>query len=227
MSTALTIITKAMLKAGILTKSEVPASDEANDALDTLNDILSSWSNESLMAYARVTESFPLSSGTASYTIGAAQTFNTTRPIFIAQAYVKQGTTSYVVSVEPDEIYQSIVDKTSQGTPLLINYTNEFPTATINVYPVPTAGYTLYLTSEKELVQLTLNQTVSLPPGWNRALIYNLAMELAPEYGQQPNAMVMKIAGDAKGAIARAVLKTRTMDAQPTSLGGFSIYRGY
>lgn len=228
MTTALGIITKAMQKAGILTKSESPAADEASDALDALNDLLASWSNDSLMIYARVFESFSLSSGVASYTIGTGQTFNTIRPIFIAEAHVRQNVIDYPVTVIPDEVYQGIQDKTTQGTPQFLNYTNGFPTATINLWPVPTAGFTLFLTSEKELSQLTLNQTISLPPGSRRALIYNLSVEIAPEYGQPIDPAIQKIANDAKAAIARSIAKNRTMDAQPAGArGGFSIYRGY
>src|SRR5262245_31874723 len=135
MSTALDIIRRSMLKAGILTKTEMPSADEAIDALSDLNNLLSSWSNDSIVIYSRVTESFSLTSGAASYTIGPGMTFDTIRPIFIAEAHVRQGTTDYPVSVEPDEIYQHVTDKTTQGTPLIINYTNQYPTALINIYP--------------------------------------------------------------------------------------------
>lgn len=230
MSTALSIITKAMQKAGILTKSESPSADETADGLDMLNDMLSSWSNESLMIYARVTESFTLSGGTASYTIGSGATFNTSRPIEIVQAHVRQvgGNIDYPISMVSDEIYQGISDKTIQSIPYMLNYTNAFPTATINLFPVPDQAFALYLTSQKELTQFALSDVVSLPPGWKRALIYNLAIELAPEYGQQVDSVTMKIANDAKSAIASSVAIIRSMDAQPyVNVGSFYVLRGY
>jgi len=228
MATGLSIITKAMQKVGILVKSESPAADEAADALDSLNDLLSSFSNESSMVYVRVTESFTLTSGTASYTIGAGQTLNTARPISIVQANVNQGVISYNVAPVDDETYQGIQDKTTQGIPYFVNYTNGFPTGTLNFYPVPVSAYTLVLTSEKELTSLTLSGTVSLPPGWQRMLVYNLAVELASEYGQPADALVMKIAGESKAAVARSIMKVRNMDANVGSYpNGFSIYRGW
>ena len=51
MTTASDIIKKAMQKVGVLTKSESPSSDESADGLDSLNDLLSSWSNESMFIY--------------------------------------------------------------------------------------------------------------------------------------------------------------------------------
>ncbi len=229
MTTALTIITKAMQKAGILIKSEVPSADEASDGLDALNDLMASYSNESILITSRVTELFNLSAGVGSYTIGAGQAFNTIRPMNIVEAHINSGTISYdSMYLCPDEVYQGLDLKTMQSIPDLLNYTNAFPYGTINLYPYPDSGYVLSLTSEKELTQFTLNQTISLPPGWNRLLIYNLAVELAPEYGQKIDPMVLKIANDAKGAVARSIMKVRTLDAPPLSqIGMFNIYSGY
>ncbi len=229
MTTALNIITKAMLKVGILTKTESPSSDEANDALDALNDLLASWSNESLLITSRVTEQFNLSSGVGNYTIGSGQDFATIRPIKIVESHIINGIISYESMYQcPDEVYQGLNLKTLQSIPSLLNYTNAYPYGTIRLYPYPSTGYILSITSEKELDQFTLNQTVNLAPGWNRALIYNLAVELAPEYGQQVDPLVLKIANDSKGQIAKSILRVRTMDAPPLSqIGMFNIYTGY
>lgn len=228
MTTALNIITKAMQKLGVLTKSEAPDSDEASDGLDALNDLLASWSNESMIVYERTTESFSLVAGTASYSIGSGQTFNTTLPVNIIEAHVRQGTIDYPITRITDEVYQGISDKNTRTIPYWLNYSNGFPSATIRLYPTPAEAYSLYLTSDKPLTTLTLATTISLPPGWKRALIYNLAVDLAPEYGQQMPPELVKVARDSKANIALSVLKNRTMDAQPYgSVGGFSIYRGY
>ncbi len=227
MTTALDIITKAMQKAGILTKSEAPSSDEASDGLDALNDMLSSWSNESMLIHARSTENFSITSGTAAYTIGPSATFDTTRPVFIADAFVRDssGTDTYV-QIITQETYDTISDKDTQGTPNRLVYNNGFPQGTITVYPVPSTTYTLFILSEKQLVEFTLNEVVSLPPGWKRALIYNLCEELRPEYGQQADPMVAKIARDSKSAIKTAIMRNRTMDT-PYMMYLGNIYNGW
>ena len=229
MATVLTLIKQSMRKAGILTKAENPAADEAQDALDTLNDILSSWSNDSISIYARVTESFTLESGKASYTIGVGGDFNTARPIKIIQAYTTLGSTDYPMNIISDSAYQDIAFKGTGSTPDHLNYTNAYPLATLNFYPSPPGGYSFTLTSEKELTQFTLtSETVSLPPGWEKALKYNLALELQSEYGEQPNPLILKIANDSRGAIARPILKARSMDANPySSTGNYNVNRGY
>jgi len=216
-----------MQKAWILTKAEVPAADEASDALDTLNDILASWSNDSLTVYERVTESFALTAGKASYTIGEGGDFNTIRPIKIIEAHTRLGTTDYLMKLVSDKVFQGIVSKNTGSTPDYLNFTNAYPLATLNFYPIAPGGYTLFLTSEKELAEFTLNQTVSLPPGWRKAITDTLAVELSVEYGQQPNPLLLQIAKDSKGNISKPIMRARNMDAQPGAIGNFNINRGY
>ena len=228
MATALTLIRKAMQKAGVLTKAETPAPDEASDALDTLNDMLASWSNDSLTVYARVTEEFTLSSGVASYTMGVGGDFNTVRPIKIIEAHTRLATTDYPMSLVSDTIFQGISYKNTGSTPTYLNFTNQYPLATLNLYPIPPGGYSIFITSEKELDEYALNDVVSLPPGWRRAIIYNLAVELQGEYGQAPNPLLVKTADDAKGEIAKPIMRAKSMDSTALgSLGIFNIYRGY
>lgn len=211
MTTASALIASAMKKIGVLTKSETPDSDEAADGLVALNGLLSSWSNESLLVYSRVTESFTLSAGAAAYTIGTSQTFNTTRPVFIVAARITNGTTDTPVEVISEEIYNAIPVKTAQGVPELLNYNNAFSAGTIRLYPTPSSSYSLTLISEKPLVTLALTDTLSLPAGWERALTYNLALELAPEYGLTVDPLVVRAAMESKGAIAMTVAKNRPM----------------
>lgn len=228
MTTALDIITQSMRKCGILSVNEAPSSEEANDALDALNEMLASWSNDSLMCYARVWESFPLVGGTASYSIGAAQTFNTVRPINIAGSYIRNVTTDTPVKVVTDEIYtMQIAQKDTQGIPELLNLDNAFPYGTIRLFPVPSAAYTLFILSEKQLSSFTLNQTVALPPGWKRALIYNLPDEIAGDYEQEVPASVQRIALQSKRAIQNAVMKSRTFDAFPQQANQGNVLTGW
>lgn len=227
MSTALGIIKSAMRKAGVLTKSENPSADEATDGLEMLNDLLASMSNDSMVVYARTLENFTLAGGTASYTIGSSGTFNTVRPIKIITAYVRSGTIDYYLDIVNDEQYASIPMKNISSIPQFLNYTNAYPLGVINLYPVPAAADTLYILSEKQLSEFTINQTVSLPPGWRRMLIYNLAMELGPEYGQPLTQEIKLIADESKGEIRRAIMNAKSMEWDVGLATAGNIYNGW
>jgi hypothetical protein len=227
MTTALGIIKSAMRKAGALGVGDTPSAAESTDGLEMLNDLLASLSNDSLVVYARTTESFTLVAGTLAYTIGAGATFNTVRPIKIVSAYVRSGTVDYPLQIVSDEQYATVTLKSTQGIPEFINYTNAFPQATINLYPSPASGYTLYLVTEKALTSLALADTVSLPPGYRRMLVYNLTVDLAPEYGQPVPAEVYEIAKQSKGEIKASVMAAKSMQWD-SGLGGLSnIYAGW
>jgi len=85
----------------------------------------------------------------------------------------------------------------------------------------------MFIVSEKELGQLTLSATVDLPPGWERALIYNLAVELAPEYGQQPDQLVYNIAVESKRMINAAVMRNRSLDVITPLVNPSNVISGY
>ncbi len=227
-TTALKIITKSMRKCGILTMNELPTADEANDALDALNDMLSSASNDSMMCYARVWEIFNLTGGQISYTIGTGQNFNTARPIFIAEAYIRNGTTDLPLEIISDEVYNSsTIYKAASGIPQWMNYDNGYPTATIRLYPAPSGGLQLFLLSEKLLSQFALIDVVDLPPGWEEYLVFNLPERLAGDYGQEVPAAVQTMAIKSKASIQKAIMKQRNFDSNPGMVTANSIYTGW
>jgi hypothetical protein len=227
MTTARDIITRSLQKIGAIVKNEAPAADEANDGLNSLNALISSWSNDSLNIYARTWETFSLT-GASSYTIGTGGNFNTARPTNIVAAYLRSGTIDYPIDIIDDGAYVSISYKNLQGIPEFLNYDNAYPLGRIRLYPLDNAGYSLFLLTEKAVSSFaTLDTDMSLPDGWERALIYNLALELAPEYSQKPDAYIVKIANDSLGAIRQKVAQVRTMDAYPSNLAVRNIFSGW
>lgn len=227
MATARKIIKSAMRRAGILTGNENPTAEEAADGLEMLNDMLASWSNDSMVIYARTLENFPVSGGVASYTIGPGATFDTVRPVKIVSAFIRIGTLDYPLQIINDETYADIGMKSINGIPQALNFDNNYPVVTIKLYGPPDASYTLFLLSEKQLTQFTLDDNVDLPPGWRRALIYNLALELAPEYGQPASQEVVSVARESKGEIRRAIMAARNLDWDTGVGGQGNIYNGW
>ncbi len=215
-----------MKESGVLTGGETPTAEEINDGLASLNRMTASWSNDSLMIYARTFENFPLSSGVGDYTIGIGATFNTVRPMHIIDAFVRQDTLDYWLSIIPDEQYDAIAYKDIDSIPQVLNYTAQFPQATIRIYPKPQNSYTLYLRSEKQLTTFTLDDEVSLPPGWEDALIYSLAVRLGPSYGLPPDQVLIELALNAKAALGENTSRNRTYDYTAPRYSG-CIYDGF
>jgi hypothetical protein len=228
MTTARTIIRRSLQKIGVLVKSEQPSADEASDGLASLNALLESWSNDSACIISRAWETFTLTGGVGTYTMGTGQTFNSTRPMNILQAYLRLGGVDTFIDVINDTTYNAIPFKGLTGVPQFLNYDNSFPTDNIRLYPVPSAGYELFMLSEKPLTGFaTLDTDLSMPAGWERALIYNLALEFAPEYGQQPDASIAAIAAKSLGLARTATLRARPMDAYPQGVNTRNIYSGW
>lgn len=189
---ALTIITDAMKTIGVLAKNETLSADEANDGLRALNVMLDSWSARKLLSLAGIEEPFPLIYNQASYTIGTGGNFNTTTPLAITSAFLRDGNNiDNPIEVVDKELYDSYGDKSfSRVRPTTIAFDpgstqQAIRAGTIYVYPIPdnSTTYTLFITEQKMLTEFTsLTTTVTFPPSYTRALKYNLAVELYGDY---------------------------------------------
>lgn len=213
MTTTLDLITGAGRLLGVVRKGEALDNDEASDGLSALNAMLNAWGSETLIALARVRETFTLTSS-ASYTIGTGKTFNTVNPINISSAFVRVGTIDYDLEIISDEEYEEIVQKTVTSIPQYLCYTNspDEEAGTIRLFPVPIAGYELHLLSEKPFSTLTLSTDIFFPQrAGERAARYNLAVEMAPEFGVEPSGAVVAIARQALGQMKLEGAKSRKM----------------
>lgn len=211
----------------------IPA-NEAVDGLAALNRMLDSWSNDSLMVYETTIEEFTLTAGKQNYSIGPSADFNTTRPIMVNLANLRVTTSTpeidYALQLVNDEEWASIrVKGLSTELPQYIYFNQSFPNSSIDLYPIPAVAYKLILYSVKPLTRIaSLDSEISLPPGYEEAMIYNLAMRLSPEYGRPVTQEVAIIASDAKAAIQRTnflPVYLRSDEALVTS-GMFDIRRG-
>ena len=228
MATARKIIKKALQKNGVLTKNETPSGDEASDGLESLNSLISSWSNDSLLIYARLSENFPLVSVKATYTIGPGGDFDTVRPTQILSAFTRIGSIDYKIDIIKETDFDAITQKNISSTiPDVMFYNADSPLGSLTIYPVPVSG-DLYLRTEKPLTEFTsLDTDLDLPPGWERALIYNLAVEIGSEYGQPIDQVTFNIANDSLNKIKTAVARNKTMDVLSYMGPNDNVYTGW
>ena len=190
----------------ILASGETPTADEAVDALKTLNDILENWSTERLSVWQTDSQQFPLVTGQSTYTIGVGGQFNVDRPVRVSPSYSRINGTSFPIQTWSLAEYSQVAVKTIGGIPERMVYLNEYPLGQIILYPVPSAATsTLFLNVDRQLdFPVTMATTLAFPPGYEKALRFALAVNLCPEYGIEPPAVVASIAASSKGDIKRA-----------------------
>lgn len=208
MGTARDLIKNSLRLIGSISTGETLSADEAVDGLLALNNLVDSWSNEKLIINQFVREEFTLTSGTQSYTLGATGALVTSRPIKIESASLEiQGASPYEVPMEIIDFdeWSRISDRSIQSSiPTKLYVEGSFPNSTIHLWPVPASANKVVLYSRKPIASFALvDDNVSLPPGYLRALTYNLAIEIAPEYGKEPTSTVVMIAREAKENIKR------------------------
>jgi hypothetical protein len=220
MSSALELIESSLRLATVLASGETATADEANDGLKTLNDILENWSLENLTVWQGNNEQFTLTPGVATYTIGAGGDFNVTRPIRIGASFTRVNGSDFPLVQWGLEEYNGVSVKNIGGIPEQFVYLNEYPLGQIILYPVPATASTLFLNTDRVLTfPVTLATTLAFPPGYERALRYTLANNLAPEYGVIPPPAVASIATSSKADIKRAN-KKRVVSAYDATLLG-------
>lgn len=215
MATASSIIRRSMRLIGALAEGETPSASEQADGLEALNAMLDSWRNESLAVYSLRDEVLTLT-GAASYTIGTGGNLNTTRPVKIASAYQRVGTTDYPLRIASALAWADLTAKAATSDVAdLLYYDPAYPLGVLYLYPIPSAGV-LHLVTWVPLVSYAAADTVALPPGYQDALTFSLAVRLAPEYSRPVTPEVAAMARSSKESIQRVNFRVPVMD---TGLG--------
>lgn len=222
MTTALDIIKRAMRLNGTYASGETVSADESADGLTALNSMVESMANEGLLIYTQTLNAITLSSGTAAYTVGPSGGTVTARPVKVLESsYIVYGGISYPLEILTINDYNDIPQKTGNGSvPSYLYVLPSMPDITVTAYPTPGATMTLNLWSNKVLQSFTsLTDVVSLPPGYDRMLAYNLAVELAPEYKINANPSVLSIAVHSRRVLKRTNTKPPLLRL-PATLAG-------
>lgn len=194
------IIRRALRSIGAIAGGETPSSTEEADALQVLNAMLDSWNTESLSVYALRDETLTLT-GAASYTIGSGGDLNTTRPVRLETAYERISDADYHVRLASADAWYRLASKTTTGEVAeWLYYEPSYPLGRLYLYPQPTTGV-LHLVTRVPLAAYSAADSLALPPGYQDAIVYHLAMRLAPEYGRPVTPELAALARAAKDNI--------------------------
>lgn len=207
-TTAYDQIVAALRLIGQLAEGETPSADTANDALNAMNQMIDSWNTERLAVFSTQDQVFTWPAGTRNQTLGPTGDFVGNRPVQLDDAtYFRDASTnvSYGIKFINQQMYDGIAVKTVTSTYPQVMFTNmTFPDIEMYVYPVPMRDLEFHFISVEELSQpATLATSLTFPPGYLRAFKYNLACEIANEFGVEPPMTVQRIAMYSKRNLKR------------------------
>ena len=201
-------INGALRLIGQLAEGEEPSAATANDALAALNQMIDSWNTERLSVFSTQDQVFSWAPNLASRTLGPTGDFVGNRPILIDDStYFRDASSgiSFGIKLVNQQQYNGIAVKTVTSTYPQVMFVNmTYPDITMTVYPVPTKVLEWHIISVEELTTAALLSTpLAFPPGYLRAFKYNLACEIAPEFGVEPSPQVSRIAMYSKRNLKR------------------------
>ena len=207
MTTARDVVKAALENLGVLAAGEDPSSEDGAAGLADLARLVASLTADGLALFVERQDSKTLTAA-ASFTIGASGAdVSAPRPMKVNRAFVKTGGVDIPVRMRDRDWYMALADK---------SITSEFPTdvyyepgmegagnGRMYVFPVPTGGPVLYWDSESPLTApVALEDTLTLPPGYDDLLIYRLTKRLAPKWGKRVSPEVLDEAQRAEDAVA-------------------------
>ena len=201
-------INRALRLLGVLAEGETPSAAVSQDALTAVNQMIDSWNTERLAVFSTQDQVFNWPTSTVKRTLGPTGDFVGNRPILVDDAtYFRDPSTnvSFGIKIINQQQYDGIAVKTVTSTyPQVLWVNMTYPDIEMYIYPVPTRLLEWHFVSVEELTQpATLATTLAFPPGYMRAFAYNLACELAPEFGVEPSPQVQRIAMTSKRNLKR------------------------
>lgn len=201
-------IKAALRLIGQLAEGESPSPETSNDALDAMNQMIDSWNTERLSVFSTQDQVFLWPPDQITRTLGPSGDFVGNRPILIDDAtYFRdpQTNVSFGIKLINQQQYDGIAVKTVTSTYPQVMWVNmEYPNISMTIYPKPTRLLEWHFVSVEELTKpATLSTVLTFPPGYLRAFKYNLACEIATEFGIEPPQTVQRIAMTSKRNLKR------------------------
>ena len=207
-TTAADQINGALRLIGMLAEGETPSAATAQDSLSALNQMIDSWNTERLSVFSTQDQVFTWLPNLIHRTLGPTGDFVGNRPILLDDStYFKDPTNgiSFGIKIINQQQYDGIAVKTVTSTYPQVMWINmDYPNIDMYVYPVPTKALEWHFISVTELDQpASLSTPLTFPPGYLRAFKYNLACEIANEFGVEPPPNVARIAMASKRTLKR------------------------
>jgi hypothetical protein len=189
--TGLDFISSALRLIGAQDPNEPVSPGDAATGLQVLNDMVDAWQAERLMIYTVGPQTFALTVGKQTYTMGPGGDFDTDRPPSIERvSIIFLGNPAQPLELEIDYLtdaqWQHVpVKNISSALPTEVWDDQNFPLRGLNFWPIPSANVKTSIYTWSVLSQFgSLADQHNFPPAYARAIRFNLAVDLAAEYGK-------------------------------------------
>ena len=205
------LINSSLRLIGVLASGEVPSGPESQDALLILQQMIDSWVTERMMTFTININEFPLVPSQQVYTLGSGGNFNIARPTRIERMSIVNLANpaqplELPIEMLSDEQWQTEVPVklVTSTLPLYVYDDGAFPLRNLSFYPIPQVVVNTRIYSWAPAISFTdLTTDVTFPPGYLKAIRYNLAVDLMAEFPGNPAlfGQVAQIAAETKGKI--------------------------
>lgn len=214
MASAGDLIKDALLEIQAIAVGETPTAVEANDGLRVLNRMLDAWQAQRLAIFATQRQLLPLQIGVQTYQFGIGSPsgtgWNGPRPSRIDYCGIVYPSGAYPIELpmtmatESDWL-QIPVKNIQSSLPQWVWDDQAFPFRNLNFWPIPNlSGLQVAIYNWVALQQFSdLTTQYGWPPAYLRAIIKNLALDLAPQYPGNPSQLLL-----AQAQQAMAILKS-------------------
>lgn len=202
MATVRTLITEALITAGVQDPVETPTAEQIARALWQFQNLCEAWDLEGLWPYVGKTTTGTFVAGTDSYTVGTGGDIAIARPNRIKALTISDGAVQWALEEvsQRDIANQDRIDG-MQSQPSFFAYITDYPLASIKLYNTPSVNYDFTLTYEAVSPSYGLDDSLDLPAGYTGALEYGLAVILADRYGIDLSPAIRQEAVDRKTRI--------------------------
>lgn len=156
------------------------------------------WEALGLGSWLRTEGTLALVASTASYAFGAGGAF-TTIPFDITDARITRSSQRIPMTRLTREQYYALPNPTITGYPTQYFYDRQLTGGTFYVWPAPDASAgTVTFTYRRRIMDMDVSaDNADIPPEWEKAIVENLAYDLASVYGKAGSDELAKIARDA------------------------------
>ena len=190
-----------MALCGAIGAQDSVAAADSSLVLRVLNRLMDYWTNVKGMCFETFFDTFTATAGVQSY---STSLLANGRPVEVDEMRAQLNNVDYPIEIITDQQWSDIPFKLVQALPRKCWIDTGFPNSTFYLYTIPEQTYTVYVGERRPLTNtIALATTLSFPPGYEKAIVDTLAVEIAPYFDRPVKPEMMQ-----RAVAARQMLRT-------------------